>query len=154
MHRTLKAQTSRPPAATADEQQARFDAFRRHYNLERPHEALGQRPPAAVYTSSPRAMQERVEDPWYDADHQVRRVHSTGAIKWRGRSIFVSEALVGELVGIAQLETGDQVVRFGQHDLGLIDRWARFRRLAPPRPRLRQAAEPGPNTQLSTIVPV
>jgi transposase InsO family protein len=41
MHRTLKEQTSSPPAADAAEQQARFDAFRRHYNEERPHEALG-----------------------------------------------------------------------------------------------------------------
>src|SRR5207237_7846315 len=39
MHRTLKAQTSRPPAASVAEQQARFDGFRRHYNEERPHEA-------------------------------------------------------------------------------------------------------------------
>src|SRR6202030_868898 len=46
MHRTLKAQTSRPPAQDPDEQQARFDTFRRHYNEERPHEAHGQRPPA------------------------------------------------------------------------------------------------------------
>ena len=154
MHRTLKAQTSRPPAATAAEQQARFDAFRRHYNLERPHEALGQRPPAALYTPSPRAMPEPVEDPWYDADHEVRRVHSAGEIKWHGRPLFVSAALVGELVGIAALATGDHVVRFCDRDLGLIDRHARFRRFAPPRPGLRQAAEPGPNTKLSTIVPV
>jgi hypothetical protein len=41
MHRTLKAQTSRPFAADAKEQQGRFDALRRHYNEERPHEALG-----------------------------------------------------------------------------------------------------------------
>ena len=154
MHRTLKAQTSRPPAATADEQQARFDAFRHHYNLERPHEGLGQRPPAAVYTPSPRAMPERLADPWYDADHQVRRVHSAGEIKWQGRPIFVSAALVGELVGIAELETGDQVVRFCHRDIGLIDRHARFHRFAPPRPGLRQAAEPGHNTKLSTISPV
>jgi transposase InsO family protein len=68
MHRTLKAQTSRPPAANAAEQQARFDAFRRHFNEERPHEALGQRLPAELYTPSRRAMPSRVEDPWYDAD--------------------------------------------------------------------------------------
>ena len=49
MHRTLKAQTTRPPANDAEEQQARFDAFRRHYNEERPHEALGQTPPAEHY---------------------------------------------------------------------------------------------------------
>jgi len=41
MHRTLKQQTSRPAAANAAEQQARFDEFRKHYNEERPHEALG-----------------------------------------------------------------------------------------------------------------
>ena len=51
MHRTLKAQTMQPPAETAAEQQARFDGFRRHYNAERPHEALGQRPPAELYVN-------------------------------------------------------------------------------------------------------
>jgi len=36
--------------------------------------------------------------------------------------IFVSAALAGELVGIAELESGDHVVRFGERDLDLIDR--------------------------------
>ena len=80
MHRTLKAQTSHPAAHNATEQQLRFDAFRRHYNEERPHEALDQRPPAQLYATSPRAMPERLEDPWYDANHQVRRVRSNGEI--------------------------------------------------------------------------
>ena len=48
MHRTLKAETSKPPAACLTEQQQRFDRFRRHYNEERPHEALGQTPPHAM----------------------------------------------------------------------------------------------------------
>ena len=132
MHRTLKAQTSKPPASNADEQQARFDQFRRHYNEERPHEALGQRPPADLYTASPRAMPDRIDDPWYNADHQVRRVRSNGEVKWRGDLIFIGEALVGELVGIAELENGDQVVRFCSRDLGLIDRSGVFRRFGPP----------------------
>jgi Integrase core domain len=122
MHRTLKKETSQPPAADAEEQQARFDAFRRHYNEERPHEALGQRPPADLYAPSPRAMPEGLEDPWYDADHQVRRVGTRGEIKWRGDFAFVSEAVVGELVGLAELENGNHVVRFCGRDLGLLDR--------------------------------
>jgi transposase InsO family protein len=154
MHRTLKAQTTRPAAGNRQEQQARFDAFRRHYNEERPHEALGQRPPAQVYAPSPRAMPDRLEDPWYDADHQVRRVRSTGEIRWKGSSVFVSEALVGELVGIAELETGDQVVRFCDLDIGLIDRSGAFRRFAPRRPGPRKPAEHHANTKLSGIVPV
>lgn len=154
MHRTLKAQTSRPPATDAAEQQARFDAFRRHYNEERPHEALGQKPPAELYAPSPRAMVEQVEDPWYDADHQARRVRSSGEIMWKGELLFISEALVGELIGIAELETGDYVVRFCDRDIGLIDRLRQFRRFAPPRDQLRAPPELSANPKLSGIIPV
>jgi transposase InsO family protein len=154
MHRTLKAQTSRPPAANAAEQQARFDAFRRHYNQERPHEALGQRPPDELYVPSQRPMPDRVEDPWYDADHQVRRVRPSGEIMWKGGRLFVSEVLAGELLGIAELEIGDHVVRFYHRDMGLIDRRSRFTRFAPPRTGLRELAEPAANSKLSGIIPV
>jgi transposase InsO family protein len=154
MHRTLKAQTSQPPAANADEQQDRFDVFRRHYNEERPHEAHGQRPPAELYASSARTFPDRIEDPWYDADHQVRRVRSTGEIMWKGSAVFVSEALVGELVGVAQLETGDHVVRFCDVDVGLIDRRGVFRRFAPPRPGRSEPVEDPAKPKLSGIVPV
>jgi transposase InsO family protein len=85
MHRTLKEQTSKPPAANAAEQQRRFDAFRRHYNPERPHEGVGQRLPAELYARSARPMPVRIENPWYDADHQVRRVRSSGEIIWKGK---------------------------------------------------------------------
>jgi transposase InsO family protein len=154
MHRTLKAQTSTPPADNAPEQQARFDVFRRHYNEERPHEALGQRPPAELYTQSVRAMPQRVEDPWYDADHQVRRVRSSGEIKWKGKLVFISQALVDELVGIAERETGDHVVRFCDLDVGLIDRRDLFTRFAPPREGLRDPGEQPAQPNLSAIMPV
>ena len=45
----------------------------------------------------------------------------------RANFVFVSETLIGELVGIAELETGDHVVRFCDLDIGLIDRRVRFR---------------------------
>ena len=154
MHRTLKAQTSRPMAANATAQQVRFDAFRRHYNEARPHEALGQRPPAEFYEPSPRPMPDRIEDPWYDADHEVRRVRSSGEIKWQGNFIFISAALAGDLIGVAELETGDHVVRFCDLDIGLIDRRGRFTRFAPPREGLREPAEPASDPKLSGIMPV
>jgi putative transposase len=154
MHRTLKEQTSRPAAANAPEQQARFDAFRQHYNEERPHEALGQGLPAEAYAPSPRPFPDRVEDPWYDADHQVRRIRSSGETMWKGELVFISEALIGELVGIAELETGDYVVRFCDLDIGLIDRRGRFARFAPPRPGLREPGKPAATQNLSGIMPV
>lgn len=154
MHRTLKAQTSTPPAANAREQQARFDTFRRHYNEERPHEALGQRPPATAYTRSLRTMPPHEQDPWYDADHQVRRVRRNGEIKWKGEFVFIGEALVDELVGIAERETGDHVVRFCDLDIGLIDRRGLFTRFAPLREGLHDPGEQPAHTNLSGIMPV
>jgi transposase InsO family protein len=154
MHRTLKQQTLQPLAADAAEQQARFDDFRRHYNHERPHEALGQRPPAELYARSTRAMPDRVEEPCYDAEHEVRRVRSSGEIRWQGERIFVSEALIGEPVGIAELQTGEHVVRFCAIDIGLIDHTHRFRRFAPLRRRLREPAKPATEQKLSGIIPV
>ena len=141
MHRTLKAQTSRPAAATAAEQQARFDAFRRHYNEERPHEALGQAPPAEAWRPPGRGLPGRLEEPWYDADHEVRRVRPNGEVKWRGGLAFVGGALAGELVGLAEHEAGGHIVRFCGRDLGVIGRDRRFLRFAPPRARLRAAQE-------------
>lgn len=144
LHRTLKEQTSQPPAATPKAQQRRFDDFRRHYNCERPHEALDQTTPASHYTASPRCYPERIEEPWYDADHAVRRVHGSGEIKWGGELIFVSEALLGEPVGIAETEDGDWIVRFAGIDLGVINRQTKkLRRFAALRPGRRKAQHTG-----------
>ena len=142
MHRTLREQTACPPAADARAQQRRFDAFRRHYNEERPHEALGQRMPIEVYTASTRAMSE-CEEPWYDGNHAIRRVNCNGQIKWRGERVFISEALSGELVGVAELETGDHVVRFCALEVGLIDVHGRFSRFGPPRTHRKPLARYG-----------
>ena len=137
MHRTLKAETTHPPAATLAAQQARFDRFRQLYNRERPHEALDQTVPAAHYTPSPRLYPSRLAEPVYDADHAVRRVRPSGEIKWGGETIFVSEALAGELVGLAEAQDGGWIVRFADLDLGLLVPGARsLRRFTAPRPGL------------------
>ena len=38
MHRTLKAETTRPPQASLQAQQRRFNTFREEYNEQRPHQ--------------------------------------------------------------------------------------------------------------------
>ena len=65
MHRTLKAEATRPAAATARGQQRRFDRFQREYNDERPHEALAQAPPAQHYQPSPRPYARALRAPEY-----------------------------------------------------------------------------------------
>ncbi len=141
MHRELKAATAREPAADSAEQQARFDAFRVHYNEERPHEALGQSVPTRHWTMAERRMPEEVPLPWYDAEHEVRLVHRHGGIDWYRRQVFVSEALAGEQVGLREIESGGHLVRFCRRDLGVIGPDFRFLRFAPPRARLRSAEE-------------
>jgi transposase InsO family protein len=52
MHRTLKEDTTRPPAASLRAQQSRFDNFRYVFNNERPHEGLNNQVPASLYIPS------------------------------------------------------------------------------------------------------
>ena len=52
LHRTLKAETATPPKANRRRQRRALIHFRHSYNVERPHEALGQRPPSLLYTPS------------------------------------------------------------------------------------------------------
>jgi putative transposase len=51
----------------------------------------------------------------------VRKVRSNGEIKWGGGRVFISEALIGEPVGVVETSTGNWLVRFINHDLGIIE---------------------------------
>lgn len=119
LHLTLQQETMQPPAASRRAQNHRFAAFRHCYNEERPHEALGQVTPASCYQPSPRSYSGRLRAPEYGDDQEVRRVRSNGQIKWRGKLVFVGEALVGEPVGLAQRADGWQV-SYGPILLGLL----------------------------------
>jgi len=140
VHLTL-LEAMRPPSRTLAEQASRLDDFIRDYNEERPHEALGQKPPAKVYAPSPRALPDSLPEPDYPAEAALRKVRSSGEIKWRGDLVFVSTALVDETVAIEETETGEMAVRFFARKLGLIDRKSgKLRRDAPPPKEAKTAA--------------
>jgi transposase InsO family protein len=86
--------------ATLGAAQAQFDAFRRCYNLERPHEALAYAVPASRYQPSPRSFPETVPPVAYGPDEVVRTVSIHGSISWRTRRYFISRGLVGEPVAL------------------------------------------------------
>ncbi len=138
MHRVLDEDAASPPAATIAAQQQRLDVWRADYNSYRPHGALGQRCPASVYAPSPRAYPERVAAWEYPADHQTRRVGSKGYIKWRDSEIYLTEAMRGQVVALAQTDDGDWAVRFRQFTLAMLSdatntiRPARLSRTAAP----------------------
>jgi len=119
LHRTLKQEVMKPPAANPMDQQEKCDKFLSVYNKERPHEALGQVPPARLYLPSPRPYPERISDIEYPPLTEVRRVRSNGQIKWHGELVYVSEALIGELISVIEDKDG-WLVSFGPIPLGLL----------------------------------
>ena len=121
MHRTLKEDTANPPAASISAQQARFEEFMQEYNEVRPHEALGQRPPATAYEPSGRRYPEKVRSPQYDEGAEVRRVKRGGEIIFRSSNYFLTELLAGEKVGIKEMDNGCYEIRYGFHPIGVID---------------------------------
>jgi putative transposase len=129
-HLTL-LEAMRPPEPNRAAQAARFEAFRRDYNHERPHQVLSQLPPATFYDPSPRKLPARPDEPNYPAEAAVRSVRSNGDIKWRGQLVHISSALAGETVAVEEDDDGDWCVRFYDHPLGIIDRKQnRLRRLS------------------------
>ena len=129
MHLTLKRETACPPAGTGRAQQRRFDAFRKEYNDDRPHEALGLATPASVYEPSGRSYPVREPELSYPADWQTRQVRVRGEVKFKG-PLFLSEALVGEPVGLEPIDGRYWRVHFGPVPLGILDECG-HRMLAP-----------------------
>lgn len=120
MHRTLKAETTRPPAANARAQQKRFNQFRQEFNEERPHEALDGLVPADVYENSSRPMPGKLLQPEYPDRYEVRYVSANGGIRWKNRWVNVSSVLVGEHIGLEEIDDGQWDVYFANYRLGRL----------------------------------
>lgn len=121
MHRTLKEAVLRPPRRNLTAQQQAFDAFQREYNEERPHEALNQHVPGSVYEPSRRDYPSRLAEPAYPAAWATRGVRSNGEIKWSGRKVYVSQALIGQRVGLKPESDGIWSLYFMGAELGRLD---------------------------------
>jgi transposase InsO family protein len=112
-HRTLKAETCIPPSHSLRAQQRRFDIFRREYNDDRPHEALGQLTPMNFHFASYRQFPKHLESPIYPADYELRRIDRAGTLRWRGRSLYIGQGLVNEEVGLVEVELDTWEIYFG-----------------------------------------
>ena len=84
--------------------QVAFDGWREQYNLIRPHEALGQKPPISRYHPSARAFPDQLPIVEYDDADIVRQVRRHGQLAFKGHDYFVGEGLTGERVAIRPLE--------------------------------------------------
>jgi transposase InsO family protein len=123
-HRTLKAEVFALQRfrGLADVQRA-LDRWRMVYNLDRPHQALGQDVPASRYRPSGRAMPERLAPIEYDDGEIVRIVSTTKAyIRFKGRLWKVPQAFCGERLAIRPLAAdGRYGVFFASHQIATVD---------------------------------
>lgn len=168
MHRTLKAETASPPAPTVRGQQRAFDRWRVCFNEERPHEALGNRTPASVYTPSPRPYPERLTPVEYPDDLVVRIVQKNGEFYWHTHRVFLGEAFGYEPIGLEPLDGRYWLVYYATVALGVFD--AHRHRMLTAKQAAKVAADgrfgrpfrsaPGPaepspqNPKVSTMCPV
>jgi transposase InsO family protein len=123
-HRTLKAEVfALKRFNDLAEVQRAFDRWRAIYNLERPHQALGQDVPASRYRPSARAMPDRLPEVDYDDGEIVRTVSSTkDYISFKGRPWIVPRAFRGERVAIRPLTMdGRYGVFFAAYQIATID---------------------------------
>lgn len=112
MHRTLKAEATRPPQPHMRAQQKHFDAFQREYNEERPHEALSQETPRSWYTSSERQLPTQIPSPEYPGHYLLRKVCNAGTFRFKSAQPFLSNALKQEWIGMEETEDGVWSVYF------------------------------------------
>lgn len=119
-HRVLKAHTARPPAPSRAAQQRRFTAFVEEYNEIRPHDAVDHQPPLTRFTPSARPLPRRLPPLEYPADACVRRVSSSGRVKWKGRRLFLSEVLAGEDIALIAVDDGSWLVYYAALPLAVF----------------------------------
>lgn len=144
MHLTLKKETTQPAGQNFLQQQQRFDAFQDEFNTDRPHEALGMKYPAEVYTPSPRPYQglPPLDYPFHDRTIQVT---SCGRICIGKSKINLSQVFSGQSMGLKEINDGIWLVSFMDYDLGYFDLESkRFEPLPNPFGPLLQASDAKP----------
>lgn len=123
MHLTLKKEATRPAGRNFLQQQAKFDRFVNEYNFERPHQAIGMKYPAELYSASARPYQglPELEYPFHD---RTVIVTACGRICLGRRKINLSHVFAGQKVGIREVADQIWLVSFMHYDLGFFDQEA------------------------------
>lgn len=121
MHRDLKADIVRHRGSTLLEQQRFFDRFVRIYNVERPHEGIGQNRPARQFRPSPRPFPRKPRQPEYALHWETRKVMCNGVLRWHGADVFLSETFGGHTVAFEPIDCDLWRVWFYEFIVGTFD---------------------------------
>jgi len=103
-HGSLEAATQRRGWPWGEERQRWLDEFRFEYNHVRPHEALGMKTPATLWSKSARKYQPPTAAWEYEKGTEVRKLGEQGQLHLAGRRWEISRALAGEWVQLVHVE--------------------------------------------------
>src|SRR5690606_21286475 len=121
MHRDIRNELQQCASEDLERQQAAFDIWRKTFNEERPHEALGMRTPAELYRPSPRPFTGAPSNLAYEG-MDSRMVLATGEISLDCNRIPLTMALSGWSVGLKHREADLYDVYFANLRIGEINR--------------------------------
>ena len=121
MHLDIRNELQSMIEGDLPDHQAAFDIWRREFNCERPHEALGMKVPAKVYRKSTEKYDGVIPEVEYPAGMIERQVSSSGTIRVERLQIYITQALSGWKVGLKPLAAQRWEVWFDHIRLGEID---------------------------------
>jgi len=120
MHRDLSTEVQDAPAETPALQQRLLDKWKQEFNHVRPHQALGGKTPAEVYSVTPRAQPPAIPAV-YTRGQSVHRVHANGCLCVRKEWYFLSLSLSGFNVSLERVDALNARVWFYGLDLGTVE---------------------------------
>lgn len=117
LHRDLCAEVQ---GADYSQRQAALEQWRKEFNEERPHEALGMKRPSEVYSRSARRWEGTPEGLDYEG-LITRRVQKRGIIGFEDQKYFISTALAGWDVGLKRRSDATCEVYFAKLVVGHLE---------------------------------
>jgi hypothetical protein len=121
MHRDMKTELEGQIDGTLDEHQKVFDQWRKDFNEVRPHEALGMKVPADIYTRSEIKFRHENVELRYGRGCKVRMVNDRGFLNLKQKRIFVGNPFAGYHVGVKEYVDKPVEIFFGNYLLGTIN---------------------------------
>ena len=119
-HRTMKAEALRTTPANLDHAKQLLNDWRWRYNELRPHEALGMKTPASVYTDSKRQFSE--PKPFtYDIGARLVKVNNWGYLRFGPIQVYLSETMKDTYLEIRLGDLDTFRVIYRNYQIALVD---------------------------------
>ena len=119
-HRTMKAEALRTTPANLEHARRLLEDWRWRYNEIRPHEALGQKPPASIYQPSNRKYTQPQEFV-YDEGARMVKVNNWGYLRFGPIQVYLSETMKDTYLEIKSGDGDSFRVIYRNYQIAVVD---------------------------------